>query len=103
MNGELERQLRDEAEANRDAPLPGDTLGTRPNPGRSTVYSVRLTADEVAAVQDAADRAGLPASTLVRSWIVERLKSGSPSAAEANLRALIHEEVYAAVHEALAS
>jgi hypothetical protein len=103
MNNELEQQLRDEAEANRDAPLPSDVVGTRPNLGRSTVYSVRLTADEVAAVQAAADRAGLPASTLVRSWIVERLNSSKPSVAETTLRALIHEEVYAAVHEALAS
>ena len=54
-------------------------------------------------MQAAADRAGLPASTLVRSWIVERIRSTEPSSAEAALRALIHEEVYAAVHEALAS
>lgn len=102
MTGGLEQQLRDEAEANRDTPLPGD-VGTRPNLNRSTVYSVRLTVDEVAAVQAVADQAGLPASTLVRSWIVERLNSADPSAAGATLRALIHEEVYAAVHEALAS
>lgn len=102
MNGEeFEQLLRDEAEANRDQPLPGDAVGTRPNHNRSTVYSVRLTADEVAAVQSAADQAGIPSSTLVRSWIVARLKG--TSAAEASLRALIHEEVRAAVREALAS
>jgi hypothetical protein len=103
MNSELEQQVRDEAEANRDTPLPSDVVGTRPNLNRSSVYSVRLTVDEVAAVQAVADQAGLPASTLVRSWIVERLNSANPSAAGATLRALIHEEVYAAVHEALAS
>ena len=103
MNSELEQQLRDDAEANRDVPLSDGVVGTRPNLGRSVVYSVRLMPDEVAAVQAAADRAGLPSSTLVRSWIVERLNSGTASSAEANLRALIHEEVYAAVHEALAS
>jgi hypothetical protein len=97
---ELEQQLRDEAETNREAPLP-EGAGTRANHARSTVYSVRLTADEVAAVQAAAERAGLPSSTLVRSWIVERV-SGT-SSAEATLRALIHEEVRAAVQEALAS
>lgn len=102
MNGdELERFLRDEAEANMDEPLPEDVEGTRPNHARSTVYSVRLTADEVSAVQAAADRAGLPSSTLVRSWIVQRLRG--TSAAEATLRAMIHEEVRAAVQEALAS
>jgi hypothetical protein len=37
------------------------------------VYSVRLTPDEAAALEAAAEQAGLPASTLVRSWIVERV------------------------------
>jgi hypothetical protein len=64
-----------------------------------------LTLEKVAAVQAVADQVGLPASTLVRSWIVERIKaaveqSGDP---DAKLRALIHDEVRAAVHEALAS
>ena len=103
MTGELEQRLRDEAEANRDKPLPDGVVGTRPKYNRSTVYSIRLMPDEVAAVQAAADEAGLPASTLVRSWILERLKSSNESPAEATLRALIHEEVYAAVQEALAS
>jgi hypothetical protein len=103
MNSELEQRIREEAEATRDDPLPTGVIGTRPNLGRSTVYSVRLTPDEVAAVQAAADRAGLPASTLVRSWIVERVNDEHTSGAEARLRALIHEEVRAAVREALAS
>jgi hypothetical protein len=101
---ELEQFLRDEAEANPDGRLP-EGVGTRPNLAHSTVYSVRLRAHEVAAVQAAADQAGLPASTLVRSWILQRLSGGSP--AEATLRALIREEVQtavrAAVQEALAS
>lgn len=103
MNGELEQRIREEAEATRDDPLPAGVIGTRPNLGRSTVYSVRLTLDEVAAVQAAAERAGLPASTLVRSWIVERVNDEHASGAEARLRAMIHEEVRAAVREALAS
>lgn len=103
MNEELERRIRDDAEASREDPLPSAVIGARPNHGRSTVYSVRLTSDEVAAVQAAADRAGLPASTLVRSWIVERARDENASGAEARLRALIHEEVRAAVREALAS
>jgi hypothetical protein len=104
MNSELEREIRAEAEATRDAPLPAAS-GERPNRNRSTVYSVRLTLDEMAAVQAAADRAGLPASTLVRSWIVERAKAAveQPADPDAKLRALIHDEVRAAVHEALAS
>jgi len=105
MTSDIERRVREEAEATRDEPLPAGT-GKRTNRGRSTVYSVRLTADEVAAVQAAADRAHLPASTLVRSWIVERARAENTqhaSGAEARLRAMIHEEVRAAVHEALAS
>ncbi|HEV3359674.1 MAG TPA: hypothetical protein VG247_22930 [Pseudonocardiaceae bacterium] len=101
MNAELERLVRDEAEATRAADYPLGQ-GKRVNRGRSTVYSVRLTEEEVAAVQAAAERAQLPASTLVRSWIVERVRSMS-SDDDARLRALIHEEVRAAVREALAS
>jgi len=37
------------------------------------VYSVRLSAEEQARVQRVADAKHLPASTLVRSWILERL------------------------------
>ena len=55
------------------------------------------------AVQAAAERAQLPASTLFRSWIVERIRSLDPEGADARLRALIHDEVRAAVREALAS
>jgi hypothetical protein len=103
MNSELEQQIRAEAEATRETALPTGVAGARPNHGRSTVYSVRLTPDEVAAVQVAAERAGLPASTLVRSWIVERANDENADGAESRLRALIHEEVRAAVREALAS
>lgn len=102
MSAELERLVRAEAEAAREADLPTGQ-GKRVNRGRSTVYSVRLTEDEVAAVQAAAERAQLPASTLVRSWIVERARSENAGDAESRLRAMIHEEVRAAVHEALAS
>jgi hypothetical protein len=78
MNSELERQIRDEAEATKGDPLPGG-VGERPNHSRSTVYPVRLTPDEVAAVQAAAERAGLPAATLVRSWIVAGAKAENES------------------------
>lgn len=97
---ELERLVRDEAEATKDStdPLPDD-VGARPNLSRSTVFSIRLTAEEVAAVQAAADRAELPTSTLVRSWIVQRLKGTGP--AEAELRGLIRQEVRIAVQDAV--
>jgi hypothetical protein len=37
------------------------------------VYSVRLSELEAAALEAAAERAGVPASTLARAWIAERL------------------------------
>ena len=77
------------SEDNRDAPIPEDAKITRPNQGRSTVYSIRLNPDEVAALQSIADAAGVPGSTLARSWIVERIQEDRAglSDAEAELRA----------------
>lgn len=94
---ELAAFLADEAEAGKDAPLPDEAVGTRPNYNRSVVFSLRLRADEVAAVEAAAERAGLPTSTLVRSWVLQRLQGAGP--AETALRAMIHGEVRAAVRE----
>jgi len=77
------------SEENRDAPIPASAKVTRPNRARSTVYSIRLNTDEVAAVQALAESAELPASTLVRSWIIERVRSeqGGSSDVEVELRA----------------
>lgn len=88
----IEKILQEEteaSEANRDAPIPQDARVTRPNRGRSTVYSVRLNPDEVAALQSLADAAGVPASTLARAWIVDRIREeqAGVSDAEAELRA----------------
>lgn len=97
MDSEFELMIRAEAEATKDAPLVAN--GERPNRNGSTVCPVRLTSDEADALQAAADQAGLPPSTLVRSWIVERVKGGDHDAV---LRALIRDEVRAAVRETLA-
>jgi len=45
---------------------------------RSKVYSVRLSAEEQEAVERVADAQHLPASTLVRAWILERLDRERP-------------------------
>lgn len=89
---DLEKIIEAETQAsenNRDAPIPEGTKITRPNRGRSTVYSIRLNPDEVAALQSIADAAGVPGSTLARSWIVERIQEeqAGTSDAEAELRA----------------
>ncbi len=75
---ELRRLLDEEAEhaeATKDDPIPASALAraTRPNRGRSVMFSLRLNPDELAAVQALADDQGVPASTLVRGWIVRQL------------------------------
>lgn len=89
---DIKKMIEAETEAsedNRDAPISDGTKITRPNRGRSTVYSIRLNPDEVAALQAISDAAGVPGSTLARSWIVERIQEEQAglSDAEAELRA----------------
>jgi hypothetical protein len=67
----LAERLRRESEQTKDDPYPAGAYGRRPN--RQKVYSVRLSADEEAEVLRVAAAKHLPASTLVRSWILERL------------------------------
>ena len=67
----LAEKLREESEQTRNDAYPAGTIGRRPN--RQKVYSVRLSAEEEAEVQRVAAAKHLPASTLVRSWILERL------------------------------
>ena len=71
MNRELAARLRAESETTWEDEYPVTASPTRPN--RSKVYSVRLSADEQARIEAVAEARHLPASTLVRSWILERL------------------------------
>lgn len=66
-------KLRRESEETKDHAYPDASRGVRPNRTRSKVYSVRLSAEEESEVQRVAQARHLPASTLVRSWILERL------------------------------
>ena len=66
----LADRLRDESEQTRNDAYPGGTAGRRPN--RRKVYSVRLTSEEETEFQKVAAAKHLPASTIVRSWILER-------------------------------
>ena len=68
----LAARLREESEQTKDEPYPKNTRVSRPN--RSKVYSVRLSTEEQEEVQRVADAQHLPASTLVRAWILERLE-----------------------------
>ena len=75
IDRKLAEQLREESERTEDEPYPADRAPyTRPNRDRSRLYSVRLSEAEYEEVQRVADAAHLPASTLVRSWILARLE-----------------------------
>lgn len=67
----LADELRRESEQTKDRPYPAGTTGRRPN--RQKVYSIRLSSEEEAEILRVAAARNLPASTLVRSWILERL------------------------------
>ncbi|MHB2024666.1 MAG: hypothetical protein ACYCO3_15300 [Mycobacteriales bacterium] len=55
--------------------LPEHVKLDRPNLGRPTVVSVRLSAGEHGRLQRAADEAHLPISTVIRIWALDRLSA----------------------------
>ncbi len=59
------------SEASRDQPL--SDRAVRRGQSRSVVYSVRLTPEQTEEIQRIAEEAGIPASALVRDWVVEGL------------------------------
>lgn len=71
------RSYRDESEDTRDAPL-SDTA-SRPGWQRSKVLSVRLTDEEFDELNRYATTLEVPASGLVRGWILDQLRSGTDS------------------------
>lgn len=84
--GDVERLIADEAkhsERHRDDPIPEGARGTRPNRARSVMFSVRLNPDELAAVQALAAELDVPASALVRGWIVQRVEAERNAPTEA--------------------
>jgi len=60
------------AETHADAPLRDGTTITHRGQ-RSRVFSIRLAESEIEALEAAAEKTGLPASTLARTWIATRL------------------------------
>lgn len=53
--------------------LPSHVRAERPNAGRGTVVSVRVSDAEHGQLQRAAAEANLPVSTLIRIWALDRL------------------------------
>jgi hypothetical protein len=88
---DLVRQEALSAEQNPDAPVQPGTKITRPGRARSTVYSVRLAPDEVAAINQAADAAGVSASTLVRGWVLQGLAAQQDETPAAIVAQLAHD------------
>jgi hypothetical protein len=70
MKQEVER-VQIESEATRDQSLPEQVKGERR--GRSVVQSVRLPTDKFAAIEEIAERAGVPVSALIRGWVLQGL------------------------------
>lgn len=66
----IERETK-ASEAARDAPIPDHAV--RKGSTRSVVYSVRLTPEQTEEIQRIADEAGIPASGLVRGWVLQGL------------------------------
>ncbi|EHR59542.1 hypothetical protein [Saccharomonospora cyanea] len=80
MSEVLERDLReyrDEAEGSPDEPLP--ERATRPGQGRAKVLSVRLSSEEFDELTRFAAALEVPASALVRGWVLGQLRAGSES------------------------
>ncbi len=78
MGDDLRRLIAEEgeySEVHRDDPMPETVRATRPNRGRSVMFSLRLNPEELAAVQDLAQAGQVPVSALVRGWIVQRLEA----------------------------
>jgi hypothetical protein len=71
----IDKLLAEEGAAAENFELPDDLDVARPNIGRPSVVSVRLSAAEHAELQRAAAEANLPVSTLIRLWALDRLRT----------------------------
>ncbi len=70
---DLIRQEAEHADATVNDPLPAGAKPVRRNRSKSVLFSVRLKPEELAALHALAADAELPTSTLVRSWILDRI------------------------------
>lgn len=68
--------------------LPAHVRASRPNAGRSTVVSVRLSDEEHERLRRAAREANLPVSTLIRLWTLDRLHAEAQGAGDTVIKRL---------------
>jgi hypothetical protein len=76
----------DASERTRDDPLSGKA--TRKRPTQSVVYSIRLTPEQTQEIQRIADNAGVPATGLVRGWVLQGLAAERESSVEETVEVL---------------
>jgi hypothetical protein len=67
-----------EAEASAGEPYPEGTVISRSNQA-SRMFNVRLSEEQFAAIQAAAERQHLPMSTMARAWLLDRLEEERPA------------------------
>ncbi|MHB8439438.1 MAG: CopG family transcriptional regulator [Acidimicrobiales bacterium] len=79
MTKKIDEMLAEEGAAAENHELPDDlpesVRVSRPNVGRATVVSIRLSRGEHEELQRAAEEARLPLSTLLRIWALDRLNT----------------------------
>jgi len=86
---ELERLIAEETEASertRDEPL--SERAARRGQTRSVVYSIRLTPEQTEEIQRIAAAAGVPATALVRGWVLQGLATEREGSVEQTVEAL---------------
>jgi hypothetical protein len=71
----IDKLLAEEGAAAENFQLPDNVDVARPNLGRPSVVPVRLSAAERTELQRAAAQTNLPVSTLIRLWVVDRLRA----------------------------
>jgi hypothetical protein len=72
----LKQLIEDETDASeRTKDLPLSDRAHRKGTTHSVVYSVRLTPEQTRAIQHIAEEAGVPASALVRDWVLQGLEA----------------------------
>lgn len=101
---DLKRLIEEEAEhaeRHRDDPIPADVQPTRPGRAKSAMFSLRLNPDELAGIQRLAQESDVPASALVRGWIVQRLAAERNGPTEATGAVEQLEAVERMVHKVL--
>jgi hypothetical protein len=90
----IDKLLAEEGAAAENYQLPDDIDASRPNLGRPSVVSVRLSAAEHAELQRAAAEANLPVSTLIRLWTVDRLRDEQSGATVNERLARLERQVF---------